>query len=227
MIDDPENFAQAYTWDLKTGYYLGMIRRQPDPKNPGSFLLPAFSTAKRPPFMEGMRPKWNGHDWELVPKSQAVMKEKKVRATYDEAKQIFTDEFHAVAKSLIQAEIQKQSNELRELILKQLTAHSNNLSEVLQGELRAFVKNKVDSELGRIEDRMGVVMGQIVLIESRAHDVHSQTLNAANDVLTNVSELRKAVAADKADVKKWWQIWKSTSPALNAPETNETGQSGV
>lgn len=70
-LNDIENGSKiemlAYVFDSE-GFYCGVSRRQPDPKNPGMFLMPGNSVSVKPVLKEGYRPKWNGQAWDLVAK---------------------------------------------------------------------------------------------------------------------------------------------------------------
>ena len=58
----------TFHYDRATGKYLGSSPADPDPMQPGEFLIPAFAVAIAPPDIpEGHDAYWLGDDWELRP----------------------------------------------------------------------------------------------------------------------------------------------------------------
>jgi hypothetical protein len=69
---------KVYTYDRETGFFLGESQADPSPMEPGKFLIPAFSTERKPPAEteEGI-PAFDRvkGKWKLVPRPVAAVEE--------------------------------------------------------------------------------------------------------------------------------------------------------
>ena len=60
---------EVYSYDKRTGIFIGPTIADEDPKRPGNYLLPAQTTAIKPPDVpEDKLAKWNSNAWVLVDK---------------------------------------------------------------------------------------------------------------------------------------------------------------
>jgi len=222
-IEDPKNFARAYSYDPKTGFYTGLVNKQENPRVPGQFLMPAFSVDIKPPFKEGMRAKWAGDSWSLVDRKQAIAADALVKKTVEQARDVVFDQIKDVLIALIQSEIQKVKNETRDYTLSLIEERLKDASSHLAGESQAFIKQMVESEVTKITAIGHALVQDVTEIESRAHDVHAQTLEAAQEVQMNVEVIREQVRKEVADVQKWWQFWKDSKKGSEAKPEAEGG----
>ena len=200
-IPDPPNFARAYSYCSKTGFYRGLIQKQPDPRSPGAFLMPAFCVSEKPKFVEGYMPRWNGEAWELVPRDQAEPKRETVERVIEDARRVIFEDAERHLAALIEREFEKQAvrferalNARLEAILR---AHKTGVDE----SVASLLEVNGDQVVRTLNGRMEAVMNDLVKIEQRAHDVHAQTLQAAQQIQEQVAQ----DAADVAETKSWWQ----------------------
>lgn len=88
---------KIYNYDPATGRYLGASMADPNPLEPGEFLLPAHATFEAPPEAEGKEPICRGGAWTLEP---IVVPEPVVIPTITPEQQMVVDV--ASAEALVQ-----------------------------------------------------------------------------------------------------------------------------
>jgi hypothetical protein len=62
IMENGNLLVYSYTAD---GYFLGTQEANPNPLEPGNFLIPASATDVSPTFAEGKLTRWNGSEWVL------------------------------------------------------------------------------------------------------------------------------------------------------------------
>lgn len=72
---------KVFSYD-QDGYFTCQGDAQPNPRRPGDFLMPAFSTETEPPAAtDTQEPKWNGTAWELVSSRAYLIEQKQLSET--------------------------------------------------------------------------------------------------------------------------------------------------
>lgn len=179
----------CYTFD-DAGFFQGQSRRQPDPLQPGTWLMPRNSTEIKPPMKEGFLPKWNGVSWDLIEAKSGVEKKVQFQNEFALRQQQAFEALVANAEKVVRVEIDRRWNELMKAFETQLEAFRQEIKgrvelglgeakERVVGESRAEVGLWLDEEMKRLVVQRGELEKGMVEIRRAEHELrelHSEVL---------------------------------------------------
>jgi hypothetical protein len=146
---------RVFSYDER-GFFNGEIKAQPNPLEPGKWLLPARSTSVSPPDFSGdEEPKWNGSSWNLV-ESRASLKQKEKKAEEDAqiAEEAAEEEYQKSRKAAVKQRNIEKNERLAPLHAyrgKRLTAAE--VAEVVELMLTLIVPDPIDIPETREEQK--------------------------------------------------------------------------
>lgn len=183
-LNDIENGSKiemlAYVFD-SDGFYCGVSRRQPDPKNPGMFLMPGNSVTVKPVLKEGYRPKWNGQAWDLVAKvlNEEVLVDREL-IEQEKAQKIFD---HTV-KNCVDVVMPETLKNVSMLIDSRLSDFSDRFLN-LQDDMFNHVKSVCD------DSRDKTLAENILMLETARRDIAVLANNAVDAQIKIHADIQK------------------------------------